>query len=201
MPSDTEIANLAISHLGVAKEIADLETEDSEEANTCRRFYTTALEATLRDLPWPFATKFIALALVEEDPTDEWDYSYRYPADCLKVRRILSGIRNDTRQSRAPYKISQDGSGRLILTDQQNAEIEYTVNETDEQKYPADFVLAFSFRLAMYAAARLTAGDPFKLKLEMEKSYRKELVMAGASAFTEEQIDEEPDSEYIRERE
>src|SRR5688572_11149621 len=111
MASETEIANLALSHLGVGKEIANLETERSQEAVACRRFYDTARDATLRDFSWPFATKIAVLGLIEADPNDEWDYSYRYPSDCLQLRRILSGVRNDTRDSRVPFKLAHDDSG------------------------------------------------------------------------------------------
>ena len=57
---------MAISHLGVGKEIENFDTENSEEANACRRFYRVALEASLRDFSWPFATQNITLALIEK---------------------------------------------------------------------------------------------------------------------------------------
>ena len=47
MASSTEIANLALSHLGNGTEIADLETERSSEASACRRFYDVALAQVL----------------------------------------------------------------------------------------------------------------------------------------------------------
>ena len=100
MSSQLGIVNMAISHLGSAKEVAILEVEKSQEASAARRFYDESLEATLSDFPWPFATRFAALALVEESPTTEWAYSYRYPTDCYYLRKIHSGIRNDSRRLR-----------------------------------------------------------------------------------------------------
>ena len=76
--SKTEIANLAISHLGIGKTIANLELEKSQEAIACRRFYDTVRDSSLRDFPWPFAGKIQALALV----SNEWLYAYQYPSDC-----------------------------------------------------------------------------------------------------------------------
>ena len=200
MASDTEICNLALSHLGIGKEIASLETEKSQEAASCRRFYTTALDATLRDYPWAFATKIATLALVEEEPNDEWLYSYRYPTDCLFIKRILSGLKEDTRQSRVVYRVLSDSAGKLIYTNYENADMEYTYRVTDSNIYPSDFTLALSFRLAYYIAPQITAGDPFKLRSEVMQAYMLELGKARSNNNNEEQDAEDQESEFIRAR-
>lgn len=200
MASTTSIANMALSHLGSGKEIANLDSERSQEAEACRRFYDTALEATLRDYPWPFATKIATLGLVEEDPNEEWAYSYRYPSDALKIRRILSGNRNDNRQSRIPMKISWDDDGQLLFCDVEDAEVEYTFLNEDTGHYPPDFVLALSWRLSFYIAPRVTGGDPFKLQERMYVLYTAEMTMAKANAVNEQQDEEPAESEFIRAR-
>ena len=201
MASNTEIANLALSHIGVGKEIANLDTEKSQEAVAIRRFYDTLLDRTLRQFPWPFARKEIALALVRETPDGEYQFEYRYPTDCVLFRRIKSGLRNDTRQSRIKYRISRDSSGLLVLTDEQNAESEFTLRETDAGRYPSDFVMAFSFLIAYIVAPRLTKGDPFKLQRSVLTLFVQEISAARAAAANEEQLDEKPESQFIRERE
>jgi len=198
--SKTEICNIALSHLGIAKEVANIDTESSAEASACRRFYEMARDETLRDFNWPFATKFAALALVEEDPTDEWSFSYRYPTDCLKVRRVLSGLRNDNRQSRVPYKVGRDDTGILLYCDIEDAEMEYTAVTSGVTFYPVDYVTALSYRIAYYIAPRLTAGDPFNLKNYCMEMYRATVVKAANSAINEEQQEESPESELIRSR-
>jgi len=198
--SDTEIANLALSNLGTGKDISSLETGTSQEALACRRFYPTAVDATLRDFAWPFATKYTTLGLVEADPNTEWAYSYRYPSDCVLMRRIPSGIRNDNRQTRTPYKIYRDDAGLLVYTDQETASIEYTARVEDESQYPADFVLAVSYRLSMMIAPRLTKGDPFNIQEKMEKKYHLALTLAAGNAANEQQEEEDPEAELIRER-
>lgn len=201
MASNTEICNIALSHVGVGKSIANLDTEQSQEAVVCRVFFETVRDAVLRDFAWPFASRTVAVGLIEEDPNDEWDYSYRYPTDCLSIRRVLSGVRNDTHQSRVPYKIAQDDDGRLIYCDTEDAEIEYTVRAEDPELYSPDFVMALSFRLAFYIAPRLTGGDPFGLGSRALKMYEYEISKAKASAANEEQYDNLPESEFIRTRE
>ncbi len=198
--SRTEIANLALSHAGIGKEIANIETENSEEARACRRYYDLSLETTLRDHDWPFATKYATLGLVEEAPNAEWDFSYRYPADCLKIRKILSGLVNDNRQSRIDFIEAQDDAGRLLLTNEGSAQVKYTPFTTNISVYPPDFVMALSFRLAHYIVSRLTAGDPFQLAPKIFQKYMLELSKAQANAGNEIQEEEHPESEYIRSR-
>jgi hypothetical protein len=200
MASNTEIANLALSHIGVSKEIQNLETDKSNEAQSARRYYDTALDVVLRDFPWPFATRFLVLGKVEDDPTAEWGVSYRYPSDCVIARRILSGIRNENRQSLVPFRVTRDTAGRLIYTDKVDACLEYTIRADDPTLYPPDFTMAFSFRLAFYIAPRLTEGDPFRLQDRMFQLYRQELTRAGANSFNEETSDQQPLSEAERSR-
>jgi hypothetical protein len=200
MATETQIANLALGHLGVGKEIAILATEKSTEAGLCRRFYAQCRDETLRDFPWPFARTIRALDLVEEEPNDEWDFSYQYPSDCSFFRRILSGTRNDSRQTRVPYKIANSNQGRIIFTDIEDAQAEYTARIIDSSFYEPDFVSALSLLLASYIAPGLTAGDPFKLGQRALQLYAYARDKAQANATNEEQEEELPESEFIRGR-
>lgn len=200
MSSSTEISNLAISHIGIGKEIQNLATEQSQEATACRRYYEVARKACLRDFDWPFASKIATLALIAENPNTEWRYSYRYPSDAIRIRRILSGVRNDTRQSRVPYKISNDSLGKILFCDEPTASLEYTSDISDPSFYPEDFIIALSFRLAFYITPRLSGGDPFNAQQKMAALYDAEISKAHASALNEEQADEEPRSEFERTR-
>jgi len=89
----------------------------------------------------------------------------------------------------------------LIWTDQQNAEIEYSIRAENPQFYPADFVLAFSYLLAFLIAPRVTGGDQFKLGERAIKMYTLEISAANADNHNEEQQEEAPESEFIRTRE
>ena len=198
--SKTVIVNLALSHLGSGKEIADLDTEQSDEASAMRRFYDEARDKALRDFNWPFATKIASLALVETNPNDEWTYSYRYPTDCLNIRRILSGVRTDNRQTRASYKVAKDSAGRIIFTDIDIAKVEYTERVETVEIYPPDFVMALSYLMAMYTAPRVTGGDPFGLGKKSSELYLQELSNARSNAFNEEQVDQPAESELYRAR-
>ncbi len=200
MSSKLEIVNLGLSHIGIGKEVANFDTEQSEEARAARRFYQIALEKTLRDGSWPFATKIISLALIEEEPNTEWGYSYRYPSDCLYFRRILSGIRNDNRQSRSPYKLAKDSAGLIVYSDEEEAQCEYTVRANEEHIYPPDFVMTLSLYLGSLMAPRLTSGDQFKVGERALAKYLVEISITKASAYNEEQPDIPVEAEWIRDR-
>ncbi len=207
--SNTDICNMALSHLGTAKEIGDLETETSQEANACRRFYPTALNMVLGDYDWGFATKTVELALVATlDRADgaEYNYSYRYPASAIKVRRLLSGARVDSLESSIKFRIAKDATGKLILADagpgnyffmsQLFAEI--TTNDVPPELYTSEFALAVSFMLASLIAPRLTSGDPMGLGGKALQKYYLTKSQAVKNDLDQGATDVMLDSEFIR---
>jgi hypothetical protein len=200
MASKTEICNLAISHVASGKAIDDFDTDQSEEAVICRRFYAIVRDIVLRDFPWPWARKFVALALVEENPTTEWLYSYQLPTDVMYFRTILSGIRNDHSDSVIPYFFAHGTSGTVIYTDRQEAEAEYIVRVDDVQRYPSDFINAFALRLAMMILPRLSGGDPNNQLNGIAQLYQFEMEKARAAAGNEQQPDPLPETPSIRSR-
>lgn len=201
MASDTEIANLALGHVGVGIEIADLETENSAEAIACRRFYDTALEETLRAHEWPFATGYVELSLIEENPNDEWGYSYAYPTGCVYFRKILSGVRQDSEDTRIAYELANDEDvGTVIYTDQDEACGKYTRLITSEELYPHDFTMAFSYVLASYIFPMLMQGDPFNFKSQAIQWSKHWVNVAASNAFNESKGDKRKESQFVRGR-
>lgn len=200
------ICNLALAHLKISKQIANLATDQSAEASACNLFYSNTYNEVLRAWKWPFASNIIMLSEIEANPfpdingESEWAYAYQYPADCANLVRILSGIRDDTRQSRIPYRVVKYNNGKMILTDMENAQAEYTSNAVVPDSFDADFIMAFSYKLAVYLAPRLTGADPFKLGDGCLKNYFISLDQAKANALNEEQPEMDPDSEFVRAR-
>lgn len=198
--SETSICNMALSHIGQGEEITNLTTEKSAAASACRRFFDVARDATLIDFQWNFARSFQTLSLIEESPNDEWDYSYTYPTDCLFIRRVLSGYRQDTEATRIPFMISSNDAGRIIYTDQSSAEIEFTKKITDTNMFPINFQLALSYRLAILITPRLSAGDPFKLQQILTQFYAQSIDQARKTSHSESQDDIPHDNVFVRMR-
>ena len=173
----TEVAQLAILHCGVSKNIANVLTEKSLEAQACRTVADIARQTTLRGHPWLFAKKFAVPGLVAgPNPmaTIEWTYAYRGPSDMLHMVRFVSTrLNNDTRQSRIPYTMVDDAAGPLIYTNWPGTgatgpvTIEYTWDNQNIAQWTSDFVLAMSYYMAYLIAPVLTIGDPYQLQQKL----------------------------------
>jgi len=197
--SKTEICNLAIRHIGGSREIDDFDTDRTKEAAACRRFYPQALSQTYRDFKWPHAVRIVALAeLTSNDWDDEWPYAFRYPSVASRVWRIVSGTRSEGANEKIKFRVVGDDSGRVILTDESEPSIEYSVEDDVVEHYPADFVGCVAWRLASMLAPSVTKG--LMSAQECLQMYAMEAQRAGVNAANEEQPDEPPLSEFERMR-
>lgn len=201
MATKVDIWNLALSHLGIDRDVVST-TDSTKEAAALRLVYDVDLDEILRGFPWSFARKEAALVSVSASPaaTDEWAYSYRVPSDSVIIRRIQSGNRQDNRTSRVPFVLSRDSTGLLVYTDEPAAKAVYTFRNVSTTDYPADFVKAFSYKLAAHIAPRLTAGDPFGLEPKMTRMFLISMSEAASSNAAEEQPDDQNPSEFERAR-
>ncbi len=196
MASEVEIGNLALGYVGVAHEISSLD-EDSTEAEQVKRFYATTRDEILRGpFVWPFARRYVALALVAEDPNDDWAYAYRYPTDCVRALRLVDGHRIQT--TRIPWEVASDDTGRLIYTDQADAVLRYVKRIEDPEQFDASFVEALAWRLASKLAIPLSRSA--KERDYAFQRYRIELATAQANAANEGETDDDPEPESIRAR-
>lgn len=203
------VCNLALAHIGVTGQITDIDNEKTEEAKVLRLFYSVALQEILTRGRWKFATRDVALSLVEENPTPQWKFSYRYPSDCLFLRRLNrdkaqgqpAQYRNITGDADVEYEIVGDETSRLIYTDQENAHCEYTKDIKTFGTLPAHFIMAFSFLLAYYISPKLCRTDSGKLSAEMLKKYEMKFLEALSLNFNEANFKEEdPRSSLERSR-
>lgn len=213
--TDLQVANMALAHIGVGA-AESLSSDNSAKVDAINAFKEITREQTLRDFPWPFATMTAdstdvttaatnAFAAIASAPNNEWAWSYRYPTDCVEIRRIQSGVRNDTPVSRVPYRIGFDGTtatatGRLIFTDMEDAILEYTALVTDNTIYPTDFVMAWSYRLAWHIAPTLAATYTPELSNDLMQKYALQIGRAKMNAANEEQPDRPVDAEWINGR-
>lgn len=202
MASKVDICNMALRHCGAGQSISNLEAETSEAALACKLFYDQALGELLDAFPWPFAKKITALALIEDDPNDEWGHSYALPSDCSNPIRILSGVRNDTPESAIRFLIGSDASGVSILyCDLDDAELEYVFFHDDPVRYPPPFVKALAYLLATYLAPSLAKTEIAKRGRLVLDLYNLALSQAQANSLNQQCPDAPPASSYERSRE
>jgi hypothetical protein len=192
---DTALCNLALGRVGLTKLIGST-SEASAEARLCDRLLTQSRDWLLRRCVWPWATTVTTLPLVEENPTDEWGYAYRYPSDCLRLLRLLGAGRVPA--VAIPWKLSQDGAGRLVYCDVADAQAEYLQRVTNLAQWPDDATDALAWRLAFEIAPPLARdrGVADRCRQEAEQALR----LAMASAGNERGQDAWPDPEFVRAR-
>jgi hypothetical protein len=96
--SPTIVANMAIDAIGVDEQIGNIE-EGSRVANVLLRAYGRCRQDLLRAAPWSFARKQATMVLLADAsgntanvgtvvPGTNFNYEYRYPDDCLRIRYI-----------------------------------------------------------------------------------------------------------------
>ncbi len=158
MTSAVGICNLALGNVGIQQTIASLD-EKSKEAAACKRYYEQARDEVLEDYPWPFATRTVTLALVASDPTPTWYFSYRYPSDCSKVRRVVPPDIGVSNYFREPFIITSDASGKLVYSNLELALAEITAKITDTALFNAKFVNSLSWLLGSKIAPSLTGNN------------------------------------------
>jgi len=200
MPSTVEICNMALGHTGVQQTIASLD-EQSNEARACKRFYTQTVKEVLQKFNWPFATRYVLLAVVEEAPNVEWAYSYRYPTSCEKVRRVIPSDITVDDNYRDPFVVASDSSGKLIYSNQLTAMAEITFSVTDSLLFDSMFVGAVSWRLASLIAPSLTGNNFKEVVTHTINGYKEAISAASTFAMNEGHVSTSPYSEIIQARE
>lgn len=122
----TTIINQALSRLGISKRVVSIKTDLTQEADTARLHYVEDVARTLRDVPWPFATRHAALQLVTGVSSPDWAYAYRQPTDCVFERRLIAPRSGAVDPTPPPFQLSSDAQGGLIFCNVASATLEYT---------------------------------------------------------------------------
>lgn len=160
-PYTQRLADIALGKLGHTRRLVDLATDVTEEAYQVRLHWAHAIEQTLRDFPWPFATRYAVLTLLSGSTSApvnrDWTYAYRRPTDCVFERRIVVTRDGAVDPTPPPFSLSYDTSGGRIFTNQASATLEYTARpECTAGVADPLFVEAFTWKLAQLIGPALT---------------------------------------------
>tara|TARA_R110000787_G_scaffold114871_3_gene224738 strand:+ start:3004 stop:3594 length:591 start_codon:yes stop_codon:yes gene_type:complete len=153
MASDTQIAKLALQHIGDRYDITDL-TEESVEAEQVNLIFSDTRDWLLRQHPWNFAKKFSTPAALTGTVPNNFDYMYTYMPDAVRVNGVVDPLNANTVIN---FEVARNSSDvKVILTDQVSAEFFYTSRITDSAQFDPEFTMAFSYALAAKLAMPLT---------------------------------------------
>lgn len=116
-------------------------------------------------------------------PPSPWLYQYAYPGDCLKARAIIPtvpaqgtggtptySVNNNAPiwfmgRGQIPFKVAtvRDANGnpiKVILTNQEQAQLNYTMNNPNPAVWDSQFQAAFVSALATFLSPALTMNMP-----------------------------------------
>jgi hypothetical protein len=200
LTAEHQVANLALGMVGQRQLLNSL-AENSTEAELARTYFASTRDEVLSAWEWRFARQTAVLALTTETKPG-WEYAYAMPANCLLPRRIWNGQRETLNGRGDPipftWELSAAGNGHLVLTDQPQAQLIYTVSLAAVALWPAHFVKAMAAQLAVYLAASLPIKPQVALALEQRAIQA--LRTAAAIDANAAQADEEADAEAVRVR-
>lgn len=194
--SKISICNLALTRLGYPA-LQSL-TENSNEARYCNEVYDGALTVTLRDHYWNFASRRVEPAEVTKPDTYvEFSNMFDYPADCIKVEKVL-----DDTGTEVPFSVVALSSGgydtKGIATNTESPILVYTKYVDDVKMFDSGFVEAFSFRIAADLAWPLSRDSD--LERSMLTKYAAALPSAMSTDAQEGKREAEPEDTWITSR-
>lgn len=179
MTSAVDVSNMALAHIGAESQVASIDPPDgSAEAGYCARFYPIARRIAIEAHAWTFAKARATLAEVA-NPSTVWQYAYALPSDLIDPLRVLNlatvesvllsldsfslvtetsaywgMIFSLTEQSSANFEIEGD----VLLTNEPEAVLIYTRDQTNVNKWSPMFTSAVAQLLAGYLAGPIIKG-------------------------------------------
>ncbi len=163
------IWNRALGHIHETRLVqAETEAEGENatpEAEACALAYDDCLEQLLELYPWPFATRQVNLAKLEDVTRTGWEFAYALPADCVRAQYLLMEDQRGRKQQREfklPFAVvdGDDNESRILVTDADNEDEEFEVLEyiglhDHVGTMPRTFVSALAWLLASELATSL----------------------------------------------
>ena len=173
LAADIDIINAALSKLG---EQALLSVADqSVPGRLANRTYKDIKEALLREYPWNFATKRIALTADAAAPVWGFDFAYNLPQDLLRLIQLDNDDDADWRNE----------SGQIVTDKTSPINIRYVASVL-EGEMDATFREALAARLAMEWAEPLSQTST--VGQQMATMYRNKLQVARVADGQEDRI-------------
>jgi hypothetical protein len=195
MASETQIAKLALQHIGDRYDISDL-TEATVEAEQVNLIFDDTRDSLLRQHPWNFAKKFATPAALTGTVPNNFDYMYTYMTDAVRVLGVVDPLDAGTT---IEFEVARNSADtKVILTDQVDAEFFYTARITNPAEFDPEFTMALSYALATKLAMPLT-GDR-QIMGDMATLARNEINSAWETDSNEGLPETPPDADWIQAR-
>lgn len=176
MATNVDICNLALTQLGERGSVTGLNpTDGSDWAAECSRYYPIALRRLFEEFDWSFSQTRARLSKLSSFDSELYGYKYAYalPSDCVRVTRVST-----INQLKENGELSQDGTrwmaelpknyeiqfstttqNRILLTDIDNAFVQYTAYKDMPALFPTYFIECLVLGLAVYLVGPIKRSD------------------------------------------
>ena len=159
MLTKTDIANLALHRVG-AQRIMDLDEEGSKGARVMRDLYEPALRELGCLAEWQCLKDRATLGRLA--PAFGWAYAYQLPVTFIRLVKL-----NGTEYRGEPQD-DHEIEGLTLLTDAEEAKIEFVAFKEDANQFDALFVKALVAKMAAEAAVPLRQDEALAVRLMQE---------------------------------
>jgi hypothetical protein len=174
----TKIFNLALAALFLQKRISNADTDQSTETQTLQTFWDTAYWSALQELDLDSTSSRKPLELVKDNPNTFWRYAYKYPSDCIFLRRIVSTNLTDDQESKIDLRVELFENQKCIMTNEQFAEVEYISKDVPLSTITAEAALFISLKLAKLSVPLIVGTNSAAVMKSIDESYVKAILDA-----------------------
>lgn len=179
MSTKAQIYNLALSALLLGKEVTEIETDKSNEVRVLNLHWDLAFNSTLQDLDLDSVVTPITLELIETlNDGGPWTYVYKYPANCIFLRRLVSGFETDNKNTHLSKKVGIYLGQKAIFTNESQAIGECVPKNLPLAALNPMATLAVAYSLAIMSAPLIVGKGAKTLKDSIKQDY----VIAKAEA-------------------
>jgi hypothetical protein len=156
--SETDIVNLAASHVAQAANAASLDTPTTVLERLSAQFYPIARDQLLESHPWYFAKKRTPGTPVSQLVDEAWSFAYSLPNECLRVLKIVPpAAPRDFPGEDYVLETSLAGDS-VIYTNVDQAVVHFIWRATVTGRYSPLFVTTLSYLLGSYLAGPILKG-------------------------------------------
>jgi hypothetical protein len=168
--TQTDIANLALSHLG-DRRINDIEDTNDTNAEIVADNYLHAVDFVFESHEWRWALKQAQLALLPTTPVVRYAYQYSLPSHFARLANLSD--------SALMYPLSDEWDiiDQKLMTNLGVAYCEYVSSHWDESIWPAFFAEPVSVKLAALCAPRVSHS--LSSRADLEDKFIKQILPAA----------------------
>lgn len=169
--SKSQIYNMTLSALMLAKEVTEIDTDKSNEVRVLNIWWNTALEHTLQDLDLDSLSTPIALEKIATLDEGPWRYVYKYPSKCAFMRRLVSGAVTDNERTHLSKRVAVYLGQKAIFTNEVQAVADCIPLDVPLAAFSAPAATALAQKLAALAGPLLVGKGAKTLVKEINDQY------------------------------